>query len=994
MEAPVSFGEWLKERRKLLDLTQADLANRVGCSVMTIRKIEADERRPSRQIAELLAGCLEIAPEAHSTFIKVARAELRVERLPQNVRTLDAISLSDKHAAASPLFPSAAGGNRGEAAPELVEGGSRGIGEGTLPSPPTPLVGREHELAAIRRLLQEPHCRLLSLIGPGGIGKTRLAIAVASQLEEFDDGVYFVALAPLSGSEFIVPTIAAAIGFTFYGATAPQTQLFNYLREKRLLLILDNLEHLLDGVDLLTELLQHAPALKVLATSRERLNLQGEWVFEVQGLPVPSGDELGGLVENSATRLFLQSAQRAQVGFEIPPEEWQAVARICRFMEGLPLGIELAASWVRLLSCREIALEIERNLDFLALSTRDAPARHHSIRAVFDHSWKLLSAEEQRALRQLSVFRGGFRREAAAQVAGASLRELAGLVDKSLVSAPTPLSGGNAFGPPASAPAAGGGREGGRYYLHELVRQFSADKLAAMPEEQATTRTRHSDYFLGFLQEREAGLTGKAQKTVMDEIQAEIENVRMAWNWAVSQGRSEAIDRALDSLNLFYWRRSHYQEGEETFRRIVEHLQQLPELRSPPPAAGLRPEAPPEPVEGGSRGVEETPLGKLYMKALALQGALCRPLGQTALAGELLQKSLGLARRWGAKAEIAFCLNFLGDTVWEQGDYLAAESLYLESLAVSRAMNHPLSLAEVLTRLGWLNATTKGDYPTAQNYLQQSLDLMRQMENQAGIALLLDRLGYTVFQLGDYSASEQYYGESLALFKELGDRLGMAMAIGGLGLAAWGVGGDRLNEAKQLFEKSLAICREIGHQSQVQIRLALVGHICNSLGSYEEATDYLQQGWDLAKQLGKQSEVSSIVGGLGEAALGLENLGMARGYLLEALQSQRVPVVLVALINWAALLKKEADLQDPPQSPLLGGRYGGRKQQAVEILSLALNHPSTIEWYKNKAIHLLAELEAELPSQVAAAAREQGQTQTIEEMVAKIVGQTESLPSA
>jgi tetratricopeptide (TPR) repeat protein len=561
-------------------------------------------------------------------------------------------------------------------------------------------------------------------------------------------------------------------------------------------------------------------------------------------------------------------------------------------------------------------------------------------------------------LRQLSVFRGGFRREAAAQVAGASLRELAGLVDKSLVS------------PPLAASSRGGGIEGGsagRYYLHELVHQFSADKLAALPEEQAATRTRHSDYFLGFLQEREAGLIGKAQRIVLDEIQAEIENVRVAWNWAVSQGRVEAIDRALDSLNLFYWRRSHYQEGEEIFRRTIEHLQQLPELRS--------------------LLQEETLLGKLYIKVLTRQAALCRPRGRTELAGELLQKSLELARRRGMQGEIAFCLNFLGDTVWEQGDYLAAESLYLEGLAVSRAMRHSLNLAEVLTRLGWLNATTKGDYPTAQSYLQQSLDLMREMENQAGIALLLDRLGYTVFQLGDYSASEQYYGESLALFKELGDRLGMAMAIGGLGLVAWGVGGStsplgeggRLSEAKQLFEESLAICRELGHQSQIQIRLALVGHVCNSLGSYEEAIGYLQQSWELAKQLGKQSELSSIVAGLGEAALGLENLGAARGYLLEALQSQRVPVVLVALINWAELLKKEADMT-PPYPRAAGGR-----QQAVKILRLVLNHPSTIEQHKNKATQLLAELETELPSQVATAAQGQGGAQTVEEMVAKIV---------
>jgi predicted ATPase/transcriptional regulator with XRE-family HTH domain len=941
LELPVSFGLWLKERRKQLGLTQVDLAGCVGCSTITIRKIEMEERRPSRQIAELLANCLEIAPADRPTFLKVARAELRVDRLPQHI----------ERSTINPASPSRAPSPSSH-----------------LPTPSIPLIGREHELAAIRQRLQDPHCRLLSLVGPGGIGKTRLALATASSpLQGFDDGVFFVALAPISNSEFIVPTLADAIGFSFYDATDPRVQLFTYLRQKRMLLILDNLEHLLDGVDLLADLLQQTPTIKLLITSRERLNLRGEWVFEVQGLPVPPSNASEPLEGYSATRLFLQSAQRALVGFEVPPAEQPAVARICRLMEGLPLGIELAAAWVRVLSCQEIAQEIERNLDFLTASARDVPARHHSIRAVFDHSWKLLSAEEQRVLRQLSVFRGGFQRETATQVAEASLPELAGLVDKSLVSLTA----------------------GGRYHLHELLRQFSAAKLDATPAEQAATLARHSDYFLGFLQEREAGLTGKAQKTTLDEIQAEIENVRAAWNWAVRQGQVEAIDRAMDSLYHFYLRRGHYQEGEDAFRRAVEHLQQTPELCSPRP--------------------EEMLFGKLFMKALARQGAFCRELGHYDLASELLQNSLGLARRWAVQAEVAFSLNLLGDIVWEQGDYLAAESLYLESLAISQAVGDQFSMSEALWRLGWLNATTKGSYPTAQSYLQQSLDLLRETGNQAGIALVLDKLGYVTFHLGEYPESEQYYGESLALFKEIGDRLGTAMAVGGLGLVAWGYGGTRLNEAKRFFEESLDICREIGHQSHIQIRLSLLGHVSNSLGSYEEAHRYFQEAWDLAKQLGKKAEVWWIVAGLGEAALGLGNFPEARHYLLEALETPRIPIALEALVNWAALLKKEADgssaavvlpttdvaANDDTSSghPVVGvaanqasPAHHEQKQQAVEILSLALNHPATVQRYKEKAVRLLAELEAELPPEVVGAAREQGQAETVGEVVAKIVG--------
>nr|HMQ55534.1 helix-turn-helix domain-containing protein [Anaerolineae bacterium] len=406
MEPPTSFGLWLKERRKQLDLTQADLAKRIGCSVVTIRKIEADERRPSRQIAELLADCLEIAAAERVTFLKIARTELRVDRLAE---------VSAAEPAGSVLA------------------GSPASLTSSLPTPPTPLVGREPELATIARLLQDGQCRLLTLVGPGGVGKTRLALEIAANQQlALANGVYFVSLAGVGAAKFVIPAIADGLGLTFAGPADPKTQLFNYLRDKQLLLIIDNFEHLLAAEEAtadLPDMLQVAPRLKLLITSRERLHLQGEWIFEVQGLPLPPDEQVENVEAYSAVTLFTHSARRLQPDFNLTAETKPAVVRICRLLAGLPLGLELAAAWVRTLSCQEIAQEIERGLDFLAASTRDMPERHRSIKAVFDHSWKLLSAAEQRVLRQLSVFRGGFRREAAEAVAGATLPILAILLD-------------------------------------------------------------------------------------------------------------------------------------------------------------------------------------------------------------------------------------------------------------------------------------------------------------------------------------------------------------------------------------------------------------------------------------------------------------------------------------------------------------------------------------------------------------------------------------
>jgi transcriptional regulator with XRE-family HTH domain len=259
MDPEVSFGAWFTRRRKALDLTREQLAGQVGYSVSALRKIEGDERRPSRQMAELLANCLQVPPDQRPTFVKVARGQLRVERLAAAVPTT-----------ATGLAPG----------DELPRPAPR------LPRPPTPLIGREPELTELARLLRDPQCRLLTLVGAGGIGKTRLAIEVACRHQDsFPDGAFFVSLASLNSAAFLVPAIADALGYLFQRQIEPRTQLLNYLRAKQSLLVLDNVEHLLEGVDLFAEMLERAPEVKLLVTSRERLNLQGEWVFEIQGLP-------------------------------------------------------------------------------------------------------------------------------------------------------------------------------------------------------------------------------------------------------------------------------------------------------------------------------------------------------------------------------------------------------------------------------------------------------------------------------------------------------------------------------------------------------------------------------------------------------------------------------------------------------------------------------------------------------------------------------------
>jgi predicted ATPase/transcriptional regulator with XRE-family HTH domain len=771
MDPEVSFGAWVTRQRKALGLTREQLAQCAGYSVSALRKIEGDERRPSRQMADLLAACLQVPPDRHPTFVQVARGHLRVERL----------------AAVA-----------GTTAPGLVPGDELPQPAPRLPTPPTPLIGREAELSELARLLCDPQCRLLTLAGTGGIGKTRLAIEVACRHQDlFPDGACFVSLAALNSSAFLVPAIADALGFVFQRQMEPRTQLLNYLRAKESLLVLDNAEHLLEGVDLFAEMLERAPEAKLLVTSRERLNLQGEWVFEIQGLPVPPMDHAGRAEEYSAVVLFVQNARRAQADFELRAEERPSVVRICQMVEGMPLGIELAAAWVPVLTCREIAHEMERGMDFLATSMRDVPKRQRSLRAAFDHSWGLLSADERRVLSRLAVFQGGFEREAGERVAGASLPSLLALASKSLVRR----------------------TENGRYDLHEVVRQYALSHLADDPQREVTTRDRHCEFYLALLRDQEAALKSAAQREALRELTDEIGNVRVAWAWAVKREKFPSIGPALRSFALLFDIGGWLRQGIELLESVVQALR----ARS-----------------------ENEEWQKVLGQALTQQGDLLFRQGRFDQAIIQFEESLSILRPIGHPTLLAGPLIFSGTIMHLTGQIEGAQSLINEGMACAQEAGDPWFAAYALLNQGYI-ASLLGRYAEGYEQMLAGLDMWRALGDTRYTALALNFISPTAIQLAHYEEAGAFLGESLTLCTQVGDRWGMGTAYRNLGLLALAQGD--IAEAQSLLRKSLDLFAEFVTGWDIVQSLVYLGEATAEAGDSSEAGSIYLDALQLAMEV-------------------------------------------------------------------------------------------------------------------------------------------------
>lgn len=649
-----------------------------------------------------------------------------------------------------------------------------------LPIQPSSFIGRRNELSQIADRLSDPACRLLTLLGPGGIGKTRLAIQAARQeLYNYQHGVFFVALAPLSSPQFIISTIAETINFAFYSTEEDhKIQLINYLRNKSMLLLLDNFEHLIVAADLVSEILQLAPEIKFVVTSRERLNLQEEWVLNIPGMQVPPENDIDAADDFAAMQLFLDRARKVKPGIVFSETDKRYAIRICQLLEGVPLGIELAAAWVRLLSTQEIATEIEQNLDFLTTSLRNVSQRHRSLRAVFEYSWNLLTETEREAFSKLTVFRGGFTRQAAAKVAETSLFHLSTLVDKSLLRKNT----------------------NDRYDMLEVLKQYGEEKLEESPQVKALVETHHSAYFAAFLHQREEALKGGDQKTALDEIGAEIENIRLALQWAITNRRYSTLSHAIEGFYRYFEIRGWLREGAAILSNMSESLRER---------------------YGGTETLEEEMLIH-YSRVLARLGAFYYRLGNHAEAENALRKGISVARTLAARSDLAFALTYLGAVAYLQLHFDVAREQLHESLSIYRELGDQLGMAIARHHLG-LVAREEGDLHQARKLFQESLENNRAVSNRFGVSISLDNLGTIARALNDLEEAKRLHEESLAIRKEYNDRWGIATSLDGLAQVALEMGNP--TQAQTLFEDSAEIYREIGDQRRLEKTLECIRQI-------------------------------------------------------------------------------------------------------------------------------------------------------------------------
>ncbi len=686
---------------------------------------------------------------------------------------------------------------------------------GHLPSPATALVGRDEDIARITESLVTPGRRLVSLIGPGGIGKTRLAIAAARRFaDEHARESSFVALSALPSAERLAEAIADALQIPQLGQADPRARLLTFLSDKELFLVLDNFEHLLDGAGLVAEMLDCAPELMLLVTSREALGLRDEWRLMVHGLTLPEGDDASATREYPAVLLFAERAEQASSDFSLS-KELESVLHICRAVEGSPLAIELAASWTASLPCAEIASEIDRNIDFLATGLRDVPDRHRSMRAVFEQSWARLSENEASVFKRLSVFRGGFQREAAEQVAGSTLRTLASLVNTSLVRSDSD----------------------GRYRLHELLRQYAEGKLAESPEDVDDTRAAHCDFYIGHLEAQTPGIAGGKQLEAAEEIARELDNILAAWECAVEHHDVGKVCRSTDTLSMLYQFRGRYAEGLARFSAAAEIL----------------------------RGAEHSQEQQSALVVLLVAaGWFSIRVGNIEKARVVIEECQEIYAGLGFPNFPGFATEPLapaGVIALIEGDFGKAELLGSEALRIAKGHGNDSNAALAHYVLTSAHAAS-GHYDEAREHGRRAYDLARKNGDQWFMAYCLNELGNVASLVEEFDAAKEYFSASYEIRREFEDPEGMAVALNRLGDLAILRSDHRV--AATLFRRALAIYRQINDQGGLGDAFRGLGESSRAAGSYRQAARYFHQSLEITRSIGHVPLTLSVLAGIGE----------------------------------------------------------------------------------------------------------------------------------
>jgi predicted ATPase/transcriptional regulator with XRE-family HTH domain len=715
-----------------------------------------------------------------------------------------------------------------------------------LPVPPTPCIGRDTELAQIAHLLTDPACRVLTICGPGGIGKTRLALEVAARHSALcEQGAVFVELAPVSAVNQIAPTIGDALRLSFAGHDDPVEHLLRALQPLHLLLVLDNLDHLPDSATIVNDIVQWTPHIMIVATSRERLNLRVEWVFDIDGLAYPDQQaDIGQTAvadpaSYSAVRLFAEQARHIQPSFSPSNGDMQVIARICQQLDGMPLAIELAAAWMRVMSLDEIANQLP-NGDLLTTTLRDVPPRHRSLRAVFDQSWTVLSAHEQAVFARLAVFRGGWTLAAASSVAGASAPVLGALIDKSLVR--------------------GDAEEASirRFRMLELLREYVLQHLSERGERAATEQA-HARYYLALAETAFASRDG-ATDDGFDQIEHDYDNLRAVLRWALQSNQGAFGLRLVEALWLFWRRRGYLHEG----RQWLADLLALP------------------PIDATPMTMEPRPPGR---EALAWLASDEQSFTQ---AFTLFEQGFTLQRTRGRADALTDVLISGARQARGAGDYPRATRLLERELAHYRALVDaaaapPGALGPLLQELAMV-LREQGEYARGQALWQECLDLQHAHGDRIGMAVAQMGLSDVARDRGDGATVRALCEQSLPVFRQIGEERGIGYCLNNLALAAF-MDGD-LDQAAVLIEESVAIFSQLQGGPSLGEVLLTRGRIAAAQGSIAHARQDFATAARIASAEGPRWLLAAALEALG-ASVGQHDAEQAARFLSVAAKVRR-----------------------------------------------------------------------------------------------------------
>lgn len=766
MDETSSFGYWVRRRRKALDLTQDELAQHVGCAAVTLRKIEADERRPSMQMARRLAQCLGLSDDEYAAFLAAAAGQQATSRLPRPAGSV--------------------------AAP----------GIGNLPAPVTTLVGRSGEIDAIAGILRLGEARLVTLTGPVGVGKTRLALEVGRRLSgQYRDGVFLVALASVQDPSLVASATATVLGVRESRDCDVARSVANFLAKKQMLLIFDNLEHLLPAAAFLSTLLADGPHLQLMVTSRARLYLYGEYEFAIPplALPDPSDPMIGA--DTPAVRLFCDRARAARADFRLTPSLTPAVAEICRRLDGLPLAIELAAARINLFSIQELLKRLERRLPLLCTAGYIGGAggtlpRSQGLASAIAWSYGLLTPAERGIMSRLAVFAGGFSLSTAEEICAfsplappqpsgaqplASIAEVVGtLLEQSLLirrpdSCESHLSAQKeCLHCPARQLHEATNAES-RYSMFEIIREFVLEQLQANGEME-TVQQRHADYFAAWAQQAEPQFYGREQALWLARMEQETDNLRAALNWLLANKQIAAAGAMACALATFWQRHGHYSEGRWRLEGILAQLHEIPVDR-PLRARCLQRAATLAYRQGDWQAAQGWLAESLRIyredgnrsgaaRAIFDLGWIALDRRQWAEAATLNQKSLSIAREAGEPEAVYRALTNLGWAKLGSGGRDAAAALFLEARQVAQSIGHIKGEAVSLTNLGWVSLCENNPAEAAP-LISKSVHLCRLMGEREVLAENLEILSATAMAEGDADRAAKLGGAAEALWEAL-----------------------------------------------------------------------------------------------------------------------------------------------------------------------------------------------------------------------------------